>query len=155
MKNTFLAFLCLLSLSAAAQTITIDPALQQAYLPKAVKGLNIGMTVTALKAARPNAAIPADALLGNYEERFTSGDITDITYQTTGEDSTVYEFIIEYKSQEKAIATAKQLFKTPNAAEKGFPLNWKFKLKDGLVLKCWVYKNKICIADNRQFDYKL
>ena len=153
MKNNVLAFLCLLTFSAAAQTITIDPALEQAYLPKAVKGLNIGMTITALKAARPKANIPADALLGNYEERFTAGDITGITYQTAGEDSAVYEFIIEYKSKEKAIAVAKQLYKAPNAAEQGFPMNWKFKLKDGLVLKCWVYKNKICIGDNRQFEY--
>jgi hypothetical protein len=153
MKNTFLAFLCLLSLSVAAQNITIDPALQQAYLPKEVKGLSIGMTITALKAAHPKANIPADGILGYYEERFTTGDIVDITYQTAGEDSAVYEFIIEYKSKEKAIAIAKQLYKTPNAAEKGFPLSWKFKLKDGLVLKCWIYKNKICIGDNRQFDY--
>ena len=153
MKNTFLAFLCLLTLNVAAQTITIDPALQQKYLPKEVKGLNIGMTITALKAVRPNANISADAVLGNYEEYFTTGDITDITYQTAGDDSAVYEFIIEYKSTEKAIAIAKQLYKTPNAVEKGFPLSWKIKLNDGLVLKCWVYKNKICIGDNRQFDY--
>jgi hypothetical protein len=153
MKNIFLAFLCLLTLNIAAQTITIDPALQQQYLPKAIKGLNIGMTITALKAAHPNASIPTDGILGYYEEHFTTGDITEITYQTAGDDSAVYEFIIEYKSTEKAIAIAKQLYKTPNAVEKGFPLSWKIKLNDGLVLKCWIFKNKICIGDNRQFDY--
>lgn len=153
MKNTILAFLCLLSLHVAAQTITTDPALQQAYLPKEVKGLSIGIRITALKTVRPNANIPADGILGYYEEHFTAGDISNITYQTAGEDSAVYEFIIEYKSREKAIAIAKQLYKTPNAVEKEFPLSWKIKLKDGLVLKCWVYKNKICIGDNRQFDH--
>jgi hypothetical protein len=153
MKNIVLAFLCLLSLSATAQTITIDPALQQAYLPKEVKGLNIGMTITALKAAHPNANIPADGILGYYEEHFTTGDISKITYQTAGEDSAVYEFIIEYRNNEKATAIAKHLYKTPNAVENGFPLSWKFKLKDGLVLKCWIFRNKICIGDNRQFDY--
>ena len=153
MKNIFLGFLCLLTLNVAAQTITIDPALQQKYLPKQIKGLSIGMTITALKAAHPNAGIPTDGILGYYEERFTTGDITDITYQTAGDDSAVYEFIIEYKSTAKAIAIAKQLYGAPNAVQKGFPLSWKIKLNDGLVLKCWIFKNKICIGDNRQFDY--
>ena len=153
MKNILLAFLCLLSLDVAAQTITIDPALQQAYLPKEVKGLNIGMTITALKAVHPGAAIPADGILGYYEEHFTAGDIAKITYQTAGDDSAVYEFIIEYRNKEKATAIAKQLYKTPNAVENGFPLSWKFKLNDGMVLKCWIFKNKICIGDNRQFEY--
>jgi hypothetical protein len=153
MKNIILAFLCLLSLNAAAQILAIDPALQHSYLPKEVKGLNIGMTITALKTIHPGAAIPADGILGYYEEHFTTGDISKITYQTAGEDSVVYEFIIEYRNNEKATAIAKQLYKTPNAVENGFPLSWKFKLKDGLVLKCWIFRNKICIADNRQFDY--
>lgn len=152
MKQLVVILLCFFSIHAMAQPTSIEPKLQKPYLPAQVKGLYIGMPLSELKSARPNAAIPADALLNNYQENFASGDVKNITYSILDADSSVYEFIVEFRNKAKAIALAKQLYKKPNAAEKGFPLSWKIKLKDGLVLRCWIYESKICIGDGRQFN---
>jgi hypothetical protein len=152
MKYLPVILLCFFIMPLNAQKITIDSSLQKKYLPAPVKGLYIGMPLNELKTLRPNAAIPADAVLDNYEESFGTGDVKNITYNLLNTDSSVYEFIVEFSSKAKAIALAKQLYKKPNAPEKGFPLTWKIKLKDGFTLRCWIYESKICIADNRQFN---
>jgi hypothetical protein len=149
MRYLLISFICLAGFALNAQTI--DPALQTKFLPKELKGLYIGMSKETLAEIHPSAVVPENSVLGYPEESFKAGDIKAITYQTESDSGTVYEFIIEYRSTAKAIAIAKQLFKKPNDVSKNFPLAWKIPLKDGLTLKCWIFRSKICIADARQF----
>jgi hypothetical protein len=130
--------------------VNIIAVLQKPYLPVEVQNLYIGMNLEALKKIRPKMQKPADAFDENYVENFPAGTVKKITSQLL-EDKTVYEFTIEYRDEAKAIEVAKQMYHAPNDASSQLPLKWEFQLSDGLTLKCWVFRNKICIADSRQF----
>ncbi len=135
------------SIQLFGQDITINPALQKKYLPAVIKNTFIGMSSDSLQKARSKYN---PALLESYVELHNKKGIVDITYQVLN-DGTLYECIIEYKDVAMAESVAKKLYGKPNNASESFPLEWKFPLADGLVLKCWVYKNRVCIADMRQF----
>jgi hypothetical protein len=130
--------------------ISINPSLQKKYLPNEIQDLFIGMSLNKLKATRPKMALPKDAFGINYVENFSTGAIKTITCQLL-DDSTVYEFTVEYRDEAKANSLAKEMYHEPNDPSSSLPQKWEFKLSDGLVLKCWVFRNKICIADSRQF----
>lgn len=130
--------------------LTIVPSLQKQYLPVEIQNMHIGMSQDLVKKLRPKIPIPADANEDNLVENFTTGAVKQLTCQMLA-DKTVYEFIVEYRDEAKAVAVAKQMYHAPNDASSELPLKWEFKLSDGLILKCWVFRNKICIADSRQF----
>ena len=151
MRYLLISLLSLISISCMAQVNKINPALQKPYLPQQLKGLYIGMPKQDAMKKHKAMRVPKNSGFGYPEENFKSGDVKQIVCQPTSEDSTIYEFIVEYRSTSKAIAIAKKLFGTPNDTSKQFPLGWKIKLGDGLILKCWIFSNKICIADSTQF----
>ncbi len=149
MRHFLTCMILLTGIISNAQTKTASQ--QSKYLPKELKGLYIGMNTADLQSLHPNAKVPDNSVMGYPEESFAKGDIKNITYQTMSDSAKVYEFIIEYRSTAKAIAIAKQLYKKPNDVSGKFPLAWEFKTEDGLTLKIWIYKNKICIIDGSQF----
>ncbi|MBY0480107.1 MAG: hypothetical protein K2Q21_02030 [Chitinophagaceae bacterium] len=130
--------------------ININPNLQKKYLPTEIQNLYIGMNQDAIKKLRPKMQMPKDAYDNNLIENFSTGTIKQITCMMLP-DKTVDEFIVEYRDEAKALEVAKQMYHTPNDVSAELPLKWEFKLSDGLILKCWVFRNKICIADSRQF----
>lgn len=130
--------------------VNIIPNLQKKYLPTEIQNLHIGMNQDAIKKLRPKMQISTNASDSNLIENFSTGPIKQITCSMLS-DKTTYEFIVEYREEAKAIAIAKQMYHNPNDPSSALPLKWEFKLSDGLILKCWVFRNKICIADSRQF----
>jgi hypothetical protein len=146
MRYLLLCIFCAASFTSIAQD---QATLQAKYLPKEVKNLYIGISKDDLQKLRPE--VKETNVLGYPEENFKKGDIKTITYQINSDNNSVYEFILEYRNTAKAIATAKQLFKKPNDVSKKFPLAWKIKIDDTLTLKCWIFNNKICVADEKQF----
>jgi hypothetical protein len=146
MRYLLLCIFCAASFISIAQD---QATLQAKYLPKEVKNLYIGISKDDLQKLRPT--LKETEVMGYPEETFKKGDIKTITYQIDSDSNTVYEFILEYRSAVKAIAVAKQLFKKPNDVSKQFPLAWKIKIDDALTLKCWIFNNKICIADEKEF----
>jgi len=151
MRYLLISLLSVISFCAVAQVGKINPALQKPYLPKEVKGLYIGMPKQDAMKLHKAMRVQRNPGLEYPVENFKTGDVKKITCQVTNEDNTVYQFIVEYRSTAKAIAIAKKLFGEVNDASGKFPLGWEIKLDDGLVLKCWIFENKICIADSRQF----
>lgn len=151
MRYLLISLLSLISFCGIAQVSKINPDLQKPYLPKEVKGLYIGMPKQGAMKIHKSMRVPKNSVVGYPEENFKSGDVKQITCQVLSDDNTVYEFIVEYRSTAKAITVAKKLFGQPNDASEKFPLGWKIRLDDGLVLKCWIFNNKLCIADSRQF----
>ena len=126
----------------------INPSLQKSYLPKEVKDLYIG--IPKADAVKLHKTIPVTdrSYLVYPEEIINSGDVKKISYRLN-EDNAICEFIIEYHNEAKAIAVAKQLYNEVNNPGTDFKYSWKFTLKDGLQLKCWIYENRLCIADSR------
>ena len=127
---------------------TINPSLQKSYLPKEVKDLYIGIPKAAAVKLHKTIPVTDRSYMVYPDEIIKSGDVKKISYRLN-EDNTICEFIIEYHKEDKAIAVAKQLYNEVNDPATDFKYSWKFTLKDGLKLKCWVYENKICIADSR------
>ena len=150
MRYLLIPFLCLIALNSIAQNTTIDGALQKPYLPKEVKDLYVGIPKADAMKLHKAMAVTKKSLFGYPDEIFKTGDVKMISYQLTG-DSIVSEFIIEYRSEAKAIAIAKKMYKNTNDPSTGFQYSWLFPLKDGLILKIWIYKNKICITETRLF----
>jgi hypothetical protein len=120
--------------------IVINPSLQEAYLPNEVKDLYLGMSVEELNKRHPAAVLSTSK---NWKENFSSGDIEEITYQTEFDSPVVYEFVIKYRSEQKAISVARQLYEKSKTATKN--TKWYIKLKDGLTLNCWIFESKLCI----------
>ncbi len=150
---TVTAFVFLCQLTYAQNINDSNSALQRKYLPVEINKLFIGMKVTQLHKLRPNAVLPTEEFDHNVIEKFKTGNVKEITYQINSDNTTVYEFIVEYRSTAKAIAIAKQMYKATNFASDNFPLRWKFELADGLKLVCYIFKNKICIIDNRESGF--
>jgi hypothetical protein len=130
--------------------LTIVPSLQKQYLPVEIQNMHIGMSQDLVKKLRPKIQIPSDEHVENLVETFTTGAVKKLSCQMLP-NKTVYEFIVEYSDEAKAVAVANQMYHAPNDVSTELPLKWEFKLSDGLILKCWVFRNKICIADSRQF----
>ena len=149
MRLLIIGIFCLASFTVMAQGQPVQPALQVKYLPKEIKDLYIGMSKEELQ--KRHQALKESDVLGYPEENFEKGNVKTITYQFNNDSNSLYEFIVEYRNEATAIAIAKKLYKLPNDVSKNFPLAWKIKLQDGLTLKCWIFHNKICIADESQF----
>ncbi len=137
-----LLFLAACSLPSFAQDkIKIDPKLQTKYLTPESSDLYIGAPESIVK----TAAAGNKNDVGNYFKKFTKGDVKEITYQMTSEGS-LYEFIIEYNPDFDLYSMMAKKYGEPNDKDA-----WKFELADGLVLKIWLFRNKLCIIDNSQF----
>ncbi len=137
-----LLFLAACSLPSFAQDKKkIDPKLQAKYLIPETSDLYIGAPESIVK----TAAAGKKNNVGHYFKKFTKGNVKEITYQMTSEGS-LYEFIIEYKPDFDLYSMMARKYGEPNDNE-----GWKFELADGLVLKIWQFRNKLCIIDNSQF----
>ncbi|MBL0146488.1 MAG: hypothetical protein IPP48_12850 [Chitinophagaceae bacterium] len=114
------------------------------YLVPEVAGLYIGA---------PEASVQKIAGIQqtdeiNYEKTFAKGNVQDLTCQVTfSGEKAIYEFIIEYKPGFNLKAMMLKKYGPKNNGDE-----WLIKLKDGLKLKIWQYKNKLCIGDSRQFE---
>jgi hypothetical protein len=128
----------------------INPSLQKQYLPAEIQDLYIGMSQKELKQLRPKMKLPTSAFDLDNVEKLSTGKTKQITAQML-ENKSIYEFMVEYQDEATAIFVAKQIYHTAIDTDARFPLQWSFKLADGLILKCWVFKNKLCIADSKQF----
>lgn len=147
MKKILILLLVVISLHAAAQqdSLTIDPALQKKYLVSETGTAYIGMPAEQL----PAATMKKD-ILDNYVKKYTKGNVKQITFQVTTGNPQVYEFIIEYSPGFNLTAFMTKKYGTPNSSD-GIGNVWLVPLADGLKLRIWKYKNKLCIADARQF----
>ncbi len=125
--------------------ITIKPALQKKYLPPNFAP-RIGMTEKQIKKLRPGMGITKSVLYPK-EKTTDLGLIKEVTYQFAN--NGVYEFIFQFSKSttpKQVVDWATKKLGAPNSGDE-----WKFELKDGLVLKIWVFQNKYCVADSRQF----
>jgi hypothetical protein len=128
----------------------INPSLQKQYLPVEIQNLYIGMSQKELKQLRPKMQLPTGEYNFSNVEKLNAGRIKQITASML-DDKTIYEFTLDYQDEATAIFVAKQIYRTEIDADARFPHQWTYKLSDGLTLKIWVFKNKICIADSKQF----
>jgi hypothetical protein len=147
MKQLLILLLLITSLHVTAQqdTLAINPALQKKYLIPELGTAYIGMPAEQL----PAATMKKD-ILDNYVKTFAKGTIKQITFQVTTSNPQVYEFIIEYSPAFNLTAFITKKYGTPNSSD-AMGNVWMAPLADGLKLRIWKYKNKLCIADARQF----
>ena len=122
--------------------ILINPSLQEPFLPNQIKDLYLGMSVEELNKRHP-AAVLSDNGSKNWIEKFSTGDIEEIMYQTEFESPVVYEFIIKYRTEQNAITVARYLYEKSKTATK--KTRWNIKLQDGLPIECWIADTKVCI----------
>ena len=148
MRLIFSIFFSLLIFISFAQKNNVQPALQKKYLPTEVSNLFLGMSVADLRKLRPTVSKPKDEFDINLIEKVKTGLVNEITYQFNPQDSSVSEFMIQYKKKTDAFKIAYKLFGKPNFVGDGFNERWKFDLADGMKIVIWIYNSKICILDN-------
>jgi hypothetical protein len=121
--------------------------LQKSFIPDVVSNVYIGMSLKQLKEARGlvNLSVVDGDVITKVREEYTKDSITLITYQFD-KSKTLYEFIIEYVPEYKAMDIYKIKYGAFNNGKE-----WLFTINKKMKLKIWVYQNRLCIADSKHF----
>ena len=149
MKNfIFFGLIILLFLSLSCVNPKKIACVQRQYLPKVVSNLYIGMPEKKLKKIRGigHLAVTKNSNLTIIKEELKNDSIPIIQYQF-GKDKKLYEIIVEYSPEISAFDIFKNGLGEPNNGNE-----WQFFLNNNLILKIWIYQNRLCIADNKHFS---
>jgi hypothetical protein len=116
---------------------------QHNYIPNTFHNTYLGMPLAEFKKTRQKATLNVERDFRSiYTEEFADGDIKVVTYYfgTKGE-LPLYEYIIEYRSEEKRDEFVESNLGVPNNGE-----DWIFDSKEGFQIKAWVFKNKLVVT---------
>jgi len=152
MKYKQLYFLILFFSSAflfsCSQTEKIKKG-QKSFIPEVVSNLYIGMPLSDFKEARGirNLSVVEGKIITIAKEEYVKDSVSLLQYQFAG-DKKLYEIIVEYVPECDAKARFKLKYGEPNNGKE-----WLFVISKKLKLKIWIYQNRLCIADSKQFNY--
>ncbi len=145
---TFLVAFLTISTAFTPAPIPESKGKQKKYFPKIIKEGKVYFGMTEEKFLKKHGQAQQENSTDfrkSYREKFSSGEIEEITYYFTNSPTPqLYEFIIKYKDMNTVLPTAKELLGEPNHQGE-WRIN-KSLIKEDFMMAVWTFGHKIVYA---------
>lgn len=151
MKQEIIKYLSLLAIIAflfSCKPSEKSVKLQQNYIPSAISGVYIGMSLKALKENRgvENLAVSKKGDMLVLKEELSKDSITLLQYHIMKKK--LSKIIIDYTDTLKVYNMYVTKLGEPNANK-----SWSISIDKKLKLLIWTQMNMACIADSKKYKY--